>query len=65
MTVEAPGFLKTVRKDVAVLSGQDNESNFKINVGSANESVEVVAGADVSADYDFHPQQQLQREGRS
>ena len=47
LTVEASGFLKTVRKDVSVLSGQDNEANFKINVGSANESIEVVAGADL------------------
>jgi hypothetical protein len=47
ITVESGGFAKTTRKDVGVLSGQDNEANVALGVASASEVVEVTAGTDV------------------
>src|SRR5437879_7229794 len=43
--VDANGFSKFSRKDVTVLSGQDNEANVAVKVSGSTETVEVVAGA--------------------
>jgi len=45
VTVEAKGFRKILEKDVQVLADQDNVADAKLEVGTATEVVEVVAGA--------------------
>jgi len=45
VTVSAPGFKNFVRKDVPVLANQDNVADATLQVGTASETVEVVAGS--------------------
>ena len=45
VTIEVTGFRKYVEKDVRVLADQDNVANAKIELGTATQTVEVLAGA--------------------
>jgi Carboxypeptidase regulatory-like domain/TonB dependent receptor-like, beta-barrel len=45
VTVEAAGFKKFVKSDVPVLADQDNVADAKLELGTASQTVEVVAGA--------------------
>jgi len=45
VTVEAPGFKKSVEKNVVVSVAQKVNLNFRLEVGTVSESVEVVASA--------------------
>jgi len=45
VAVEASGFKKFVKKDVVVVADQDNLADAKLELGSAGETIEVVAGA--------------------
>ena len=45
VTVEAAGFKRSVRKDVVVLANQDNVADATLQVGTASETVEVLAGS--------------------
>ncbi len=44
LTVEASSFKKFVKKNIQVLANQDNEADARLDIGSASETVEVVAG---------------------
>jgi outer membrane receptor protein involved in Fe transport len=44
VSVEAKGFRTLVKKDVPVLADQDNVADAQLELGSASETVEVVAG---------------------
>jgi len=43
--VEAKSFKKFIRKDVRVLTDQDNVADAKLEIGASTEVMEVVAGA--------------------
>ncbi len=45
VTVEAKGFRNLVKKDLPVLADQDNVADAQLELGSASETVEVVAGS--------------------
>ena len=45
VTVEAKSFKKFIRKDVRVLTDQDNVADAKLEIGASTEVMEVVAGA--------------------
>jgi outer membrane receptor protein involved in Fe transport len=44
VSIEAKGFRSLVKKDVPVLGDQDNVADAQLEIGSASETVEVVAG---------------------
>jgi outer membrane receptor protein involved in Fe transport len=44
VSIEAKGFRSLVKKDVPVLADQDNVADAQLEIGSASETVEVVAG---------------------
>src|SRR6266436_521961 len=44
VSVEAKGFRNLVKKDLPVLADQDNVADAQLEIGSASETVEVVAG---------------------
>lgn len=43
--VEAQGFKSLIKKDISVLSNQDNVADGKLEIGGATETVEVTSGA--------------------
>jgi Carboxypeptidase regulatory-like domain len=45
VSVEATGFKRSVRKDVSVLANQDNVADATLQIGTASETVEVLAGS--------------------
>jgi outer membrane receptor protein involved in Fe transport len=45
ITVEAPGFKSLVKKDVNVVSNQDNVADAALEIGGASETIEVTSGA--------------------